>query len=160
MVKKKFMIFLFLFVNFFGTCYSETKPYSKLENDIAKNLRCLICQGQSIYDSNSEFALSMRIYIKDQIDRGHSKDQIYNMLVKKYGQWIVYDPGYSKKTFLLWFMRLNQGVDRKPSHERIQAHSGPWGSTQFQSAGLKAGRAGARQYCACRGCRRGHLRAP
>ena len=88
MVKKKFMVFLFLFINFFGNCYSETEPYSKLENDIAKNLRCLICQGQSIYDSNSEFALSMRIYIKDKIDRGHSKDQIYNMLVKKYGQWI------------------------------------------------------------------------
>ena len=68
MVKKKFMVFLFLFINFFGICYSETEPYSKLENDIAKNLRCLICQGQSIYDSNSEFALSMRIYIKDQID--------------------------------------------------------------------------------------------
>ena len=78
----------------------------KLENKINKNLRCLICQGQSIYDSNSEFALSMRIYIKDQIDRGHSKDQIYNMLVKKYGQWIVYDPGYSKKTFLLWFIPI------------------------------------------------------
>ena len=44
----------------------------KTENKIAKNLRCLICQGQSIYDSNSEFALSMRIYIKDQIDRGLS----------------------------------------------------------------------------------------
>ena len=70
MVKKKFMVLLFLFINFFGNCYSETEAYSKLENDIAKNLRCLICQGQSIYDSNSEFALSMRIYIKDQIDRG------------------------------------------------------------------------------------------
>ena len=100
MVKKRFMIFLFLFINFFGICYSETEPYSKLENDIAKNLRCLICQGQSIYDSNSEFALSMRIYIKDQIDRGHSKDQIYNMLVKKYGQWIVYDPGSVSYTHL------------------------------------------------------------
>ena len=97
MVKKKFMVFLFIFINYFGNCYSETEPYSKLENDIAKNLRCLICQGQSIYDSNSEFALSMRVYIKDQI---------YNMLVKKYGQWIVYDPGYSKKTFLLWFIPI------------------------------------------------------
>ena len=106
MVKKKFLVFLFLFINFFGNCYSEAEPYSKLENDIAKNLRCLICQGQSIYDSNSEFALSMRVYIKEQIDRGYSKDQIYNMLVKKYGQWIVYDPGYSKKTFLLWFIPI------------------------------------------------------
>ena len=76
MAKKKFIIFLFLFINFFGNGFSQTEPYSKLENDIAKNLRCLICQGQSIYDSNSEFALSMRIYIKDQRDNGYSERHI------------------------------------------------------------------------------------
>ena len=106
MAKKKILILILLLINIFGNCYSENKPYSKLENDISKNLRCLICQGQSIYDSNSEFALSMRVYIRDQIDSGYSEGQIYNMLVKKYGQWIVYDPGYSKKTFLLWFIPL------------------------------------------------------
>ena len=106
MVKKKILILVFLFINIFGNSYSENVAYSKLENDIAKNLRCLICQGQSIYDSNSEFALSMRVYIKDQINSGFSESQIYNMLVKKYGQWIVYDPGYSKKTFLLWFIPI------------------------------------------------------
>ena len=106
MAKKKILILILLLINIFGNCYSENKPYSKLENDISKNLRCLICQGQSIYDSNSEFALSMRVYIRDQIDSGYSESQIYNMLVKKYGQWIVYDPGYSKKTFLLWFIQL------------------------------------------------------
>ena len=106
MIKKRFIILLFLFINFIENCYSETEPYTKFENEIAKNLRCLICQGQSIYDSNSEFALSMRVYIKDQINNGYSERQIYNMLVKKYGQWIVYDPGYSKKTFLLWFMPI------------------------------------------------------
>ena len=106
MAKKKILILILLLINIFGNCYSENEPYSKLENDISKNLRCLICQGQSIYDSNSEFALSMRVYIKNQIDSGYSESQIYNMLVKKYGQWIVYDPGYSKKTFLLWFIPL------------------------------------------------------
>ena len=106
MAKKQILILILLLINIFGNCYSENKPYSKLENDISKNLRCLICQGQSIYDSNSEFALSMRVYIRDQIDSGYSESQIYNMLVKKYGQWIVYDPGYSKKTFLLWFIPL------------------------------------------------------
>ena len=106
MIKKKFIILVFLFINIFGNCYSENKPFSKLENEIAKNLRCLICQGQSIYDSNSEFALSMRVYIKDKINNGYSESQIYNMLVEKYGQWIVYDPGYSKKTFLLWFIPI------------------------------------------------------
>ena len=106
MAKKKILILILLLINIFGNCYSENKPYSKLENDISKNLRCLICQGQSIYDSNSEFALSMRVYIRDQIDSGYSESQIYNMLVKKYGQWIVYDPGYSKKTFFLWFIPI------------------------------------------------------
>jgi cytochrome c-type biogenesis protein CcmH len=106
MARKKILILIFLFINFFVNCYSQNEPYSKLENDIAKNIRCLICQGQSIYDSNSEFALSMRVYIKDQIDKGISERQIYNLLVKKYGQWIVYDPGYSKKTFLLWFIPI------------------------------------------------------
>ena len=106
MDKKKFFILIIIFINIFGKSYSENEPYSKLENDIAKNLRCLICQGQSIYDSNSEFALSMRIYIKDQINNGYSENQIYNMLVEKYGQWIVYDPGYSKKTILLWFIPI------------------------------------------------------
>ena len=106
MVKKKFIILLILFNSVFGNCYSENEPYSKLENDIAKNLRCLICQGQSIYDSNSEFALSMRDYIKNQINEGYSENEIYKMLVKKYGQWIVYDPGYTKKTFLLWFIPI------------------------------------------------------
>ena len=97
----------YFLIIFFVFCSNLTFAGEKnLQNEITKNLRCLICQGQSIYDSNSEFALSMRIYIKDQIDRGHSKDQIYNMLVKKYGQWIVYDPGYSKKTFLLWFIPI------------------------------------------------------
>ena len=106
MAKKKILILILLLINIFGNCYSENEAYSKLENDISKNLRCLICQGQSIYDSNSEFALSMRVYIRNQIDSGYSESQIYNMLVKKYGQWIVYDPGYSKKTFLLWFIPL------------------------------------------------------
>tara|TARA_B100000242_G_scaffold126077_1_gene88879 strand:- start:16 stop:396 length:381 start_codon:yes stop_codon:yes gene_type:complete len=106
MARKKILILIFLFINFFVNCYSQNEPYSKLENDIAKNIRCLICQGQSIYDSNSEFALSMRVYIKDQIDKGISERQIYNLLVKKYGQWIVYDPGYSKKTFLLWLIPI------------------------------------------------------
>ena len=106
MKKVKLFILIFLFVSIFENCFSESKPYSKLENNIAKNLRCLICQGQSIYDSNSEFALSMRVYIKEQLNYGYSESQIYKMLVKKYGQWIVYDPGYSKKTFLLWFIPI------------------------------------------------------
>jgi len=77
-----------------------------IQNKITKNLRCLICQGQSVYDSDSEFAISLKLVVKNKIDEGLSEDQIYNFLTKKYGEWILYDPQFNKNTYLLWFLPL------------------------------------------------------
>ncbi len=79
---------------------------NKFQNKITKNLRCLICQGQSVYDSDSEFANSLKLVVKNKIDQGLSEDQIYNFLTEKYGQWILYDPKLNKNTYLLWFLPL------------------------------------------------------
>ena len=73
---------------------------------ITKNLRCLICQGQSVYDSDSEFAISLKLVVKNKIDDGFTEDQIYKFLIKKYGEWILYDPQFNKNTYFLWFMPL------------------------------------------------------
>ena len=78
----------------------------KLKNKITKNLRCLICQGQSIYDSDSEFATSIKIVVENKIIKGLSEQQIYSFLKNKYGEWILYDPVLSKKTFILWLLPL------------------------------------------------------
>ena len=78
----------------------------EIQNKITKNLRCLICQGQSVYDSDSEFATSLKIVVKNKIDEGLSEDQIYNFLAEKYGEWILYDPQLNKNTYLLWFLPL------------------------------------------------------
>ena len=77
-----------------------------LEEKISKNLRCLICQGQSIYDSQSDFAVSMKLLIKKKLEQGNSEDEIYQYLKNKYGEWIVYDPELNKKTLLLWAFPL------------------------------------------------------
>jgi cytochrome c-type biogenesis protein CcmH len=77
-----------------------------LQNKITKNLRCLICQGQSVYDSDSEFAISLKLVVKNKIDEGFSEDQIYKFLTKKYGEWILYDPQFNKNTYFLWFLPL------------------------------------------------------
>ena len=77
-----------------------------LQNKITKNLRCLICQGQSVYDSDSEFAISLKVVVKNKIDEGFSEDQIYKFLTKKYGEWILYDPQFNKNTYFLWFLPL------------------------------------------------------
>ena len=78
----------------------------KTENQIAKNLRCLICQGQSVYDSDSEFALSLKLVIKDKINEGMNEKQIYSFLKQKYGEWILYDPIFNRNTYFLWLLPL------------------------------------------------------
>ena len=78
----------------------------KTENKIAKNLRCLICQGQSVYDSDSEFAISLKLVIRNKIQEGLSEEQIYNFLKMKYGEWILYDPELNKNTYILWLLPI------------------------------------------------------
>ena len=75
-------------------------------DEISKNLRCLICQGQSVYDSNSEFALSVKTLISNQLDAGDTEEDIYKFLKSKYGDWIVYEPGFNKYTLVLWILPL------------------------------------------------------
>ena len=72
------------------------------ESKIHKNLRCLVCQGQSIADSNSDFALTLKMVVKDLIDQGKTEEEIYNFLSDKYGEWILYKPKLNPGNFLLW----------------------------------------------------------
>tara|TARA_B100001121_G_scaffold201684_1_gene176367 strand:+ start:3037 stop:3405 length:369 start_codon:yes stop_codon:yes gene_type:complete len=72
------------------------------ENKIHKNLRCLVCQGQSIADSNSDFARTLKIVVKDLIDQGKTEEEIYNFLSDKYGEWILYKPKFNLGNLMLW----------------------------------------------------------
>ena len=75
-------------------------------NKITKNLRCLICQGQSIYDSQSEFANSLKKVVEDKINENMTEKQIYKFLTDKYGEWILYEPKFNKNTYFLWLFPL------------------------------------------------------
>jgi len=84
-----------------STTYSETiKKEDELE--IFKNLRCLVCQGQSIAESNSDFAQTLKLVVKDKVDSGMSSEEIYEFLASKYGDWIVYKPRINLQNILLW----------------------------------------------------------
>ena len=78
----------------------------KLENKINKNLRCLICQGQSIYDSQSDFAESMKIVVKQKINSGMNEEEIYSFFKMQYGEWILYDPQFNIKNLVLWLLPI------------------------------------------------------
>ena len=100
------IIRFFISVIFLINLFSSDLNAKNLEIEITKNLRCLICQGQSVYDSQSDFALSMKILIQNKIDEGKNDEQIYDFLKSKYGEWIVYDPEINKNTVLLWVLPL------------------------------------------------------
>ena len=95
------IIFTIFFVNFYSIALSNEIID---ENKIHKNLRCLVCQGQSISDSNSDFAVTLKIVVKDLIIQGKTEDEIYDFLSDKYGDWILYKPKLNFGNFLLWFL--------------------------------------------------------
>ena len=100
----RIFIILFLCMNFSQLHSNETNNI--LKNKILKNIRCLICQGQSVYDSESDFASSIKLIVDRKINEGSSEDQIYDFLKEKYGEWIVYNPELNKNTYILWLLPL------------------------------------------------------
>ena len=97
-------IFIFFLLNTLNLSNSFA-DISKVD-EITKNLRCLICQGQSIYDSNSDFALSVKTLVSEKLESGNTDKDIYNFLKSKYGDWIVYEPEFNKYTLALWILPL------------------------------------------------------
>ena len=100
----KIFILLFLVTNFSELRSDEINDV--LKSKILKNIRCLICQGQSVYDSESEFASSIKLIVDRKINEGLKEKQIYEFLREKYGDWVIFDPKLNKNTYVLWLLPL------------------------------------------------------
>ena len=97
-----FLIILFVFL-------IPTQPAmasAEREINIYKNIRCLVCQGQSLNDSNSDFAIDLKKVIKKKIINKESDREIYKYLTERYGDWILFAPPLKKNTLLLWALPL------------------------------------------------------
>ncbi len=85
---------------------SDTQlPDPKQEAEAQKlmlTLRCLVCQGQSIGDSNAEMAGDMRALVRRQISEGSTPEQVRDWLIVRYGDYVTYDPPLSAATVPLW----------------------------------------------------------
>ena len=95
-------IIIFFTVQLNISVFSENIKIS--ENQIYKNLRCLVCQGQSISESNSDFANTIKLVVKDKLSEGYNENEVYSFLVSKYGEWIVYKPSFSSTNLVLWIL--------------------------------------------------------
>ena len=96
-----------LIILFFVFAFHNSNAHGdSLDIKITKNLRCLICQGQSVYDSDSEFANSVKVLVSQKLDEGLSEKDIYAFLKNKYGEWILYEPEFNKNTYFLWLLPI------------------------------------------------------
>ena len=98
----KYLILILIILNL--SSIKAEDQINDLNIKITKNLRCLICQGQSVYDSDTEFANSVKILVQNKLRDGQSEKEIYSYLKDKYGEWILYDPEFNKNTYFLWLL--------------------------------------------------------
>ena len=98
-MKNKFIILFF----FIFSLELNANEKNNLETKIYKNLRCIVCQGQSIAESNSDFAQTIKLVVRDKIEEGNNEKEIYEFLAEKYGEWIIYKPKFNHINSLLWF---------------------------------------------------------
>ncbi|MBW8301145.1 MAG: cytochrome c-type biogenesis protein CcmH [Hydrogenophaga sp.] len=84
---------------------SERLADPKLEQrarDLSANLRCMVCQNQSIDDSNADLARDLRLLVRERIMSGDSDEQVINYVVSRYGEFVLLKPRLSAKTVILW----------------------------------------------------------
>ena len=105
-MKIKLSILILMFISFSSILSASSKMTSKQNDraiDLFKETRCLVCQSQTIYDSNSELATDLKLFIQEEIIAGKTDNDIKAQLVTNYGEWILMTPSLSKTNYILWF---------------------------------------------------------
>ncbi|NQV57241.1 MAG: cytochrome c-type biogenesis protein CcmH [Rhodospirillales bacterium] len=99
----------------FGICFSPparaVQPNEVLANpvleararEISKGLRCIVCQNQSIDDSNAELARDLRVLVRERLVAGDSDADVIGYVVSRYGDYVLLDPPVQATTLILWF---------------------------------------------------------
>ena len=106
-----FSLSLFLSIFFMNFAYTvepdeilENNKYEKRAREISKNVRCMVCQNQSIDDSVSPLAKDLRVLIRKKISEGKSNKEVYRFLTDRYGDFILLKPPFKLNTIFLWLM--------------------------------------------------------
>ncbi|MBC7908832.1 MAG: cytochrome c-type biogenesis protein CcmH [Rhodospirillaceae bacterium] len=95
---------------------SEMLPDPKQEEraqDLGKGLRCMVCQSESIEDSNADLAKDLRIIVRERIAKGETDDQVRKFVVDRYGDYVLLKPPFKASTLILWvgpFVLLLAGI--------------------------------------------------
>jgi len=118
MINKIILIKIFLIITviclnqFFSNNSNAVEPDEILQDqkqelrarNISKNIRCMVCQNQSIDESNAPLAKDLRILIRNKIKKGNKDEDIYEFLTNRYGDFILLKPPFKLSTLALWLL--------------------------------------------------------
>jgi len=85
-----------------GAAFSENTETENRIRSLEEKLRCLVCQNQTLADSNAELAADLRKQVREQVAAGRSDAQIVDYLAQRYGDFVLYEPPLKPTTLLLW----------------------------------------------------------
>jgi cytochrome c-type biogenesis protein CcmH len=102
-------LFLMTLFSFSTVLFALEEPLKdalleKQAKEIFKSLKCEVCEGQSVLDSESDFAKSARNLVRDMLEKGFNQEQIYDALKSNYGESIMFKPPFNSSTILLWIL--------------------------------------------------------
>ena len=111
MANCKTLIFAALFSIYMLNAVEGVEPHEQLKNPVleerarvlSKNIRCLVCQNQSIDDSNAILAKDLRAIVRERLLDGDSDSEVFDFLVKRYGDFILLTPPLKPETYILWY---------------------------------------------------------
>ena len=94
-----FKIFFVLFFSF--SSYANESIDNKVKK-LTLELRCMTCQNQSVYDSDSDYSGDIKIFVKEKFEEGLSEKEIKKILTERYGEYILFKPYFNSKNLFLW----------------------------------------------------------
>lgn len=100
MIYKNLFIALFFLINL-NASYSMLTTEDRMRN-LANELRCMVCQNQSLLESDSELAKDLKSLIKEKFNEGKSEQEVKTYLVERYGEFILFKPSFKFSNLLLW----------------------------------------------------------
>ena len=105
MMVKFSLIFIWFWLAACAQCWAsdQSEQYSDATHRLSAELRCLVCQNQSLSESNAPLAVDLKRQIEFLLKQGKSENQIKEYMVERYGDFILYDPPLRLETSLLWF---------------------------------------------------------
>ena len=100
-MKLQFFFKIFFIIFFSFSLYANESIDSKVKK-LTLELRCMTCQNQSVYDSDSDYSTDIKIFVKEKFEEGLSEKEIKKILTERYGEYILFKPYFNTKNLFLW----------------------------------------------------------